>query len=106
LVLQVFFSAKVGYSLARVNFWGRGLVYALVILVFLTPRQSLLLAQYLNFVHFDVLGIMNLFTKAGEVNLINNPIVLPMLAGFCSGVGQSVIIYLFSQRGKREPRVS
>ncbi|MCD8007904.1 MAG: ABC transporter permease subunit, partial [Clostridiales bacterium] len=102
--LQGVFSAMVGYSLARVNFWGRGLVYALVILVFLTPRQSLLLAQYLNFVHFDVLGIMNLFTKAGEVNLINNPIVLPMLAVFCSGVNQSLFIFLFSQTFKSIPK--
>ena len=65
MVIQVFFSAMVGYSLARVNFWGRGLVFGMVIFTFLLPRQSLLLAQYINFVHFDVLGIMDIFTDAG-----------------------------------------
>lgn len=104
MVLQVFFSAMVGYSLARVKFWGRGIVFGMVILVFLLPRQSLLLAQYISFVHFDVLGIMNLFTAAGEVNLINNPIVLVLLAVFCSGVSQSLFIFLFSQFFKNIPK--
>ncbi len=104
MVLQVFFSAMVGYSLARVNFWGRGVVFGMVILVFLLPRQSLLLAQYISFVHFDVLGIMDLFTAAGEINLINNPIVLVLLAVFGFGVNQSLFIFLFSQFFKNIPK--
>lgn len=104
MVLQVFFSAMVGYSLARVKFWGRGVVFGMVILVFLLPRQSLLLAQYISFVHFDVLGIMNLFTAAGEVNLINNPVVLVLLAVFGFGVNQSLFIFLFSQFFKNIPK--
>ena len=104
MLLQLFFSAMVGYSLARVKFWGRGLVFGMVILVFLLPRQSLLLAQYISFVHFDVLGIMNLFTAGGEVNLINNPIVLVLLAIFGFGVSQSLFIFLFSQFFKNIPK--
>lgn len=104
MLLQLFFSAMVGYSLARVKFWGRGLVFGMVILVFLLPRQSLLLAQYISFVHFDVLGIMDLFTAAGEVNLINNPIVLVLLAIFGFGVNQSLFIFLFSQFFKNIPK--
>ena len=42
MVIQIFFSAMVGYSLARINFWGRNVVFFMVILVFLLPRQSLL----------------------------------------------------------------
>lgn len=104
MILQVFFSAMVGYSLARVKFWGRSMVFAMVILVFLLPRQSLLLAQYISFVHFDVLGIMDIFTAAGEVNLINNPIVLVMMAVFGFGVNQSLFIFLFSQFFKNIPK--
>lgn len=104
MVIQIFFSAMVGYALARVNFWGRNLVFFLVILVFLLPRQSLLLSQYIFFNHFDVLGIMNLFTKAGEVNLINNPAVLVILAVFGFGVNQSLFIFLFSQFFKNIPK--
>ena len=104
MILQVFFSAMVGYSLARVKFWGRGIVFGMVILVFLLPRQSLLLAQYISFVHFDVLGIMDIFTSAGEINLINNPIVLVLLAVFGFGVNQSLFIFLFSQFFKNIPK--
>lgn len=104
MAIQVFFSALTGYALARVNFWGRGLVFGMVILVFLIPRQSLLLAQYISFVHFDVLGIMNLFTDAGEINIINNPIVLVLLAVFGFGVNQSLFIFLFSQFFKNIPK--
>ncbi len=104
MIVQVFFSAMVGYSLARVKFWGRGLVFGMVILVFLIPRQSLLLAQYISFVHFDVMGLMKLFTTAGEVNLINNPIVLVLLAIFGFGVNQSLFIFLFSQFFKNIPK--
>lgn len=104
MVLQVFFSAMVGYSLARVNFWGRGVVFGMVILVFLLPRQSLLLAQYIDFVHFNPLGVMKLFTAAGEVNLINNPLVLALLAIFGFGVNQSLFIFLFSQFFKNIPK--
>ena len=104
MIVQVFFSAMVGYSLARVKFWGRCLVFGMVILVFLIPRQSLLLAQYISFVHFDVMGLMKLFTTAGEVNLINNPIVLVLLAIFGFGVNQSLFIFLFSQFFKNIPK--
>ena len=104
MVVQLFFSAMVGYSLARVKFWGRGLVFGMVILVFLLPRQSLLLAQYISFFHFDVVGIMDLFTAAGEVSLINNPLVLVLLAIFGFGVSQSLFIFLFSQFFKNIPK--
>ena len=104
MLVQLFFSSITGYALARVDFWGRKIVYFMVILVFLLPRQSLLLAQYIYFNHFDVLGIMDLFTEAGEVNLINNPIVLVLLAVFGFGVNQSLFIFLFSQFFKNIPK--
>lgn len=104
MVLQVFFSAMVGYSLARVKFWGRGLVFGMVILVFLLPRQSLLLAQYIDFKHFNPVGIMGLFTRAGEIDMINRPVTLVLLAIFGFGVNQSLFIFLFSQFFKNIPK--
>lgn len=104
MVLQVFFSAMVGYAMARVKFVFSKIAYFLVILVFLVPRQSLLLAQYIFFKHFDFLGIMNIFTKAGEVDLINNPITLVLLAVFGFGVNQSLFIFLFAQFFRNIPK--
>ena len=104
MLIQIFFSAAAGYALARVNFWGRRLVFGMVVLAFLLPRQSLLLAQYIYFNHFDILGIMDLFTKQGEINLINNPVSLVMLAIFGFGVNQALFIFIFSQFFKNIPR--
>lgn len=104
MVIQVFFSSMVGYAMARVKSVFCKIAYFLVVLVFLVPRQSLLLAQYIFFKHFDFLGIMNLFTSTGEVDLINNPIVLVLLAVFCFGVNQSLFIFLFAQFYRNIPK--
>lgn len=47
-LIQVFMSAMAGYSLARTEFKGRNLVFFLVVFVFLVPRQSFLITQYLH----------------------------------------------------------
>ena len=104
MVIQVFFSSLVGYAMARVKSVFSKIAYFLVVLVFLVPRQSLLLAQYIFFKHFDFLCIMNIFTSAGEVDLINNPIVLVLLAVFCFGVNQSLFIFLFAQFYRNIPK--
>ena len=104
MLIQVFFSSMVGYAMARVKSIFSKIAYFLVVLVFLVPRQSLLLAQYIFFKHFDFLGIMNIFTSKGEVDLINNPIVLVLLAVFCFGVNQSLFIFLFAQFFKNIPK--
>ncbi len=103
MVIQVFFSAMAGYALARVKFFGHRVVFFLVILVFLIPRQSLLLAQYIYFTHFNAFGLLKLFTAAGEVNLINQPVTLVMLAVLGFGIQQSLFIFIFSQFFKNIP---
>jgi multiple sugar transport system permease protein len=92
-----------GYALARVKFFGHKLVFFLVILVFLIPRQSLLLAQYIYFTHFNAFGLLKLFTAAGEINMINKPVTLVLLAVLGFGVQQSLFIFIFSQFFKNIP---
>ncbi|MBP3199998.1 MAG: carbohydrate ABC transporter permease [Butyrivibrio sp.] len=104
MLIQVFFSAMVGYAMARVKFVFSKIAYFLVVLVFLVPRQSLLLAQYIFFKHFDFLGIMNVFTSRGEVDLIDNPVTLVLLAVFGFGVNQSLFIFLFAQFFRNIPK--
>lgn len=104
MAIQVFFSAMAGYALARVKFVGHRLVFFLVILVFLIPRQSLLLAQYIYFTHFNAFGLLKLLTTAGEVNLINKPITLVLIAVLGFGVQQSLFIFIFSQFFKNIPQ--
>jgi multiple sugar transport system permease protein len=104
MFLQIFFSAMAGYSLARVDFKGRKIVFFMVILAFLVPRQSLLLAQYIYFNHFDAFGLLKLFVPSGEINLIDKPAALYILAIFGFGVKQSLFVLIFSQFFKNIPK--
>lgn len=102
--IQIFICAATGYALARVKFFGSKVIFFLVILTFLVPRQSLLLAQYIYFNHFDAMGLMSVFTSTGEINLINQPITLYLLAIFGFGVNQSLFTLIFSQFFKNIPK--
>ncbi|HOB91195.1 MAG: carbohydrate ABC transporter permease [Bacillota bacterium] len=94
--IQTAVSAMAGYSLARVDFKGRQLVFALVILTFVIPPQATLISQYLRFKDFDVFGIMKLI-YGRSVDLINKPISLYLLAAFGFGLKQSLFVFIFRQ---------
>lgn len=102
MAIQVFISAMTGYTMARVKYRFSGLLFGLVALAFLVPRQSLLLAQYIYFNHFDAMGILDLFHV--EFNLINQPITLYLMAALGFGVNQSLFILIFSQFFKNIPK--
>lgn len=95
-LIQIFMSAMAGYSLARINFRGKNLIFFLVVLTFLVPPQSLLISQYIHFKHFDVFGLISLFTGS-TVDLINQPYTLYLLAILGFGVNQSLFVFIFRQ---------
>ena len=120
MAIQVFMSAMTGYTMARVKYrWLSPIMFLLVILVFLTPRQSLLLSQYIYFKNFDGLGLVPLLQKIfpgaswlqhpvagkeGVIMLINQPAALYMMAALGNGVSQSLMILIFSQFFKNIPK--
>jgi len=95
--IQLFMSAMAGYALARTKFKGHKIVFFLVIFVFLVPRQSLLITQYLNFHSFDLFGIIPLFNNGEALNLINRPVTLYLLAILGFSVNQSLFVFIFRQ---------
>lgn len=95
-VIQVFMSAMAGYSLARIDFKGRSLIFGLVVLTFLVPPQALLISQYLHFKQFDVFGIITMI-NGSTIDLINKPYVLYLLALLGFGVKQGLFIFIFRQ---------
>ncbi len=102
MAIQVFISAMTGYTMARVKYRFSGLLFVIVALCFLVPRQSLLLAQYIYFNHFDALGFLRLFGT--EWNLINQPVTLYLMALLGFGVNQSLFVLIFSQFFKNIPK--
>ena len=103
MAIQVFVSAMTGYTMARVNYkFGTPILFVMVVLSFLVPRQSLLVAQYVYFQHFDAFYIMRLW--GAETNLIGNPWSLYIMALLGFGVNQSLLILIFSQFFKNIPK--
>ena len=125
MVIQVFISAMTGYTMARVNYkYGTPIIFLMVVLSFLVPRQSLLVSQYVYFQHFDAMGTMDLLSKISipyfnfqlhewlswspgipaEINLIGNATSLYIMAILGFGVNQSLLILIFSQFFKNIPK--
>lgn len=102
-VLQVASSASIGYGLAKFKFKGRGLVYALVIITLLIPKQTITTALFLNFRYHDILGVFELIT-GNPLNLIGTiwPFVLLSITGF--GLKNGLYIYLTMQTFKGLPK--
>ncbi len=95
-LIQVFMSAMAGYSLGRVDFRGRKIIFFLVILTFVVPSQSLLISQYLRFKNFDIFGLITLI-NGGTIDLINRQGILYILALLGFGVKQSLFIFIYKQ---------
>lgn len=102
-MVQIFVSAMVGYALARVKFPGANLIFVLVLLVLLTPRQALLLSQYVHFSNFDFFDIV-MKIRGDHFNLIGQSSTLYLMAALGFGVNQSLFIFVFRQFFKNTPK--
>lgn len=96
VILQTFSAALAGYSFARIKFKGSKILFALVILTLVVPVQSIMLAQYITFRNFDILGIFQLLTGK-HINLLGKPITLYILAATNMGLKGGLYIYIFRQ---------
>lgn len=96
VVLQTFSAALAGYSFARIKFKGSNILFALVVLTIIVPVQSIMLAQYITFRNFDILGMFKFFT--GEpINLLGSPVSIYLLAATNMGLKGGLYIYIFRQ---------
>ena len=95
-IIQVIVSTMVGYGLARFNFKGKRLAFAMVIIILLTPSKVYSIPQYLSFRYFGV--------GAATVNLIDGVIPIYLLSLGCMSVKQCFYIYLMREFFKELPR--
>ena len=94
-IIQMLTSTMVGYGLARFQFKGKNLAFAIVIIILLVPAQVYSIPQYLNFRYF---GVGNL-----TVNLVDSVIPVFMLSLGCLSVKQCLYIYLMREFFKDLP---
>ena len=95
-LIQVLVSTMVAYGLARFEFRGRNLAFAMVIVILLVPSQVYSVPQYLNFRYFGVGD----FT----VNMIDNVLPVFLLSLGCLSTKQCLYIYLMREFFKDFPR--
>lgn len=94
--LQVIVSTMVGYGLARFDFKGKKIAFAMVIVILLVPSQVYSIPQYLNFRYFGI-GDMT-------VNMIDSIVPIYLLSLGCMSVKQCLYIYLMREFFKDLPR--
>lgn len=103
VLLQMISAMLAGYAFARLDFKGKGLLFALVILQIIVPPQAISLPQYLNFRNFDIFGIFRAIT--GEpLNLIGQPTALYILAATGQGLKGAIFIFIFRQGFRALPK--
>ncbi len=101
-VFQTLICAIVGYGFAKFKFKGRTLLFGAVIITMLIPHDTLLLAMFMKFRYFDILGIIKLFTGS-TISLLNTefPVYILSITGLAFKNG--LYIFIFRQFYKGIP---
>ena len=91
--LQMLVCTLIGYGLARFNFRGRGIIFALVVFTILVPPQTYMISMYLKFRFFDLFGLFKAIT-GNPVKLLDThwPLALLSLTGFGFKNGLYILI--------------
>lgn len=93
-ILQLFVSTFVGYGFARFKFWGKNVLFLLVILMLIVPSQTIILPLYVN---------LNNFLGTG-LSFIDTPFALLFLAITGLGLKNGLYIYMMRQFFRGMPK--
>ncbi|QVK19520.1 carbohydrate ABC transporter permease [Mycoplasmatota bacterium] len=89
-ILLVFSCNLVGYGLARFNFKGKNIVFALILMTFIVPSQVLTIPTYL---------------MLKKIGLLGNVLAIILPATFAQGLKHSIFILIAYQFYKSIPKV-
>ncbi len=99
-LFQTMICAIIGYGFAKFKFKGRGLLFIAVIITMLIPHETLILAMFMKFRYFDILGILKLFT-GDSISLLNTewPLYILSITGLAFKNGLYIFIFRQFYRG-------
>lgn len=107
-LIEVFTCAVAAYGFARFKFKGQGIMFFFVILTILLPPQMTAVSMYINYAHFDVIGILNLigkiFGKEIRPNLLDTGFVFWLPSLFGTGLRSGLFIFIYRQFFKGLPK--
>lgn len=89
-IFQTIVCSLVGYGLARYRFWGKNLIFALILATFIIPAQNTVIPQMLTYREYGLLG--NIFA-----------LILPAIMG--QGYKSAIFILIFYQTFLSLPKV-
>jgi multiple sugar transport system permease protein len=89
-LLQAFVASLVGYGLARYRFWGKPLVFVLLLATFIIPPQNTVIPQMLTY---------------RDMGLLGSPLALILPALLGQGYRSAIFILIFYQSFLSLPKV-
>lgn len=89
-LIQAAVCSLIGYGLARYRFWGKNLIFALILATFIIPTQNTVIPQMLTYKSLGLLG---------------NPLSLILPALFGQGFKSAIFILIFYQTFQSMPKV-
>lgn len=104
MVLQLISCTLAGYGFARFKFWGRELLFGLVILTLLVPPQTIIIPLYMKYRFFDIFGIFKILTGHNGMNFIDTfwPFIISSIT--CMGIRNGLYIYILRQSFRSMPK--
>lgn len=100
--------AVAAYGMARFKFKGQAILNGLMILNILVPSMMILIPSYVQFSHFDFLGIFgfigNLIGKDLNPNIVGTPWVFYLPGLLSVGLKGGLFIYIYTQFFKGLPK--
>ncbi|MFN8529695.1 MAG: carbohydrate ABC transporter permease [Anaerolineae bacterium] len=89
-IIQTFVASLVGYGLARYRFWGKPLIFLLLLATFIIPPQNTVIPQMLTYRNMGMLG---------------NPLALFLPALMGQGYRSAIFVLIFYQSFVSLPKV-
>jgi len=89
MLLQIMVCSLTGYGFARFKFYGREVLFGLVIISIVVPIQSYMIPLYTQFFDFRFLGF--------RANLLNTYVPVFLMSALGMGLRSGLFIYLFRQ---------
>ena len=107
--IEVMVCAVIAYGFARFQFKEKNLIFFLVLVTIIVPTQMLIIPMYLNYAHFDILGVFKWFIdltgiKDFRPSLLNGPLTFWLPSLFGVGVRSGLFIFIYRKFFEGLPR--
>ena len=103
--IEVMVCAVIAYGFARFEFKEKNIIFFLVLVTIIVPTQMLIIPMYLNYAHFDILGILKL-VGLGHLRpeLLNTGLTFWLPSLFGVGVRSGLFIFIYRKFFEGLPR--